>query len=40
MRKTARAKVMIESAVPIPLENIEDSAPLHEETFDIGPDTN
>jgi len=22
--------------MPIPLENIEDSAPLHEETFDIG----
>jgi len=40
MRKAARAKAIIESAVPIPLENIEDSSPLHEETFDIGPVSN
>jgi len=37
MRKAVRAKAIIESAVPIPLDNIEDLAPLHEETFDIGP---
>jgi len=37
MRKAARAKAIIELAVPIPLDNIEDLAPLHEETFDIGP---
>jgi len=37
MRKAARAKAIIELAMPIPLDNIEDSAPSHEETFDIGP---
>jgi len=37
MTKAARAKAIIELTVPIPLDNIEDSAPLHEETFDIGP---
>jgi len=37
MRKAARAKAIIESAMPVPLDNIEDSAPLHKETFDIGP---
>jgi len=36
MRKAARAKAIIESAVPVPLDNIDDSAPSHEETFDIG----
>jgi len=35
MRKAARAKAIIESAMPVPLDNIEDSDPLHEETFDI-----
>jgi len=40
MRKAARAKTMIELALPVPLDNIEDSAPLHEETFDIGPVSN
>jgi hypothetical protein len=37
MRKAARAKAIIESAVPVPLDNIDDSALSHEETFDIGP---
>jgi len=37
MRKAARAKAIIESAVPVPLDNIEDQGPLNEETFDIGP---
>ena len=49
MRKVARAKNIIESAVPVPLDNIEDypgslslarrdgPGPLTEETFDIGP---
>jgi len=37
MRKAARAKAIIESAMPVPLDNIEGPAPLHEETFDIGP---
>jgi len=37
MRKAARAKAIIESAVPVPLDNIDDSAPSHEETFDICP---
>jgi len=37
MRKAARAKAIIEFAVPVPLDNIEDQAPSHEETFDIGP---
>jgi len=48
MRKAERAKAIIESAMPIPLDNIDDSgslslgckdnlAPSHEETFDIGP---
>jgi len=37
MRKAARAKAIIESAVPVPLDNIEDSAQLNEETFDISP---
>jgi len=48
MRKAARAKAIIESAVPVPLDNIEDlgslslgrgdsPAPLNEETFDISP---
>jgi len=40
MRKAARAKEIIESAVPIPLDNIDDLAPSHEETFDIGPVSN
>jgi len=40
MRKAARAKEIIESAVPVPLDNVDDSAPLHEETFDIGPVSN
>jgi len=40
MRKAARAKAIIESAVPVPLDNIDDSAPSHEETFDIGPVSN
>jgi len=34
MRKVVRAKEIIESTVPAPLNNIYDSAP---ETFDIGP---
>jgi len=37
MRKAARSKAIIESAIPIPLDNIDDSTPSHEETFDIGP---
>jgi len=37
MRKVARAKNIIESAVPVHLDNIEDQGPLNEETFDIGP---
>jgi len=37
MRKAARAKAIIELAVPVPLDNIEDKAPSNEETFDIGP---
>jgi len=37
MRKVARAKNIIESAVPVPLDNIEDQGPSNEETFDIGP---
>jgi len=40
MRKAARAKAIIESAMPVPLDNIDDSAPSHEETFDIGPVSN
>jgi len=40
MRKAARAKAIIESAVPVPLDNIDDPAPSHEETFDIGPVSN
>jgi len=40
MRKAARAKAIIESAVPVPLDNIDDSAPSHEETIDIGPFSN
>jgi hypothetical protein len=37
MRKAARAKAIIESAMPVPLDNINNQAPSHEETFDIGP---
>jgi len=37
MRKAAKAKAIIELAVPVPLDNIEDFAPSHEETFGIGP---
>jgi len=48
MRKAARAKAIIESAVPVPLDNIEDQGslslgrrdglgPSNEETFDICP---
>jgi len=42
MRRAERAKVIIESAMPVPcpsgtLDNIESAEPLHEETFDIGP---
>jgi len=37
MRKAVRAKEIIESAVPVPLDNIDDLASSHEETFDIGP---
>jgi len=40
MRKAVRAKEIIELAVPVPLGNIDDLAPLHEETFDIGPVSN
>jgi len=40
MRKAARAKAIIELAMPAPLDNIEDLAPSHEETFDIGPVSN
>jgi len=40
MRKAGRAKAIIESAVPVPLDNIDDSAPSHEEIFDIGPVSN
>jgi hypothetical protein len=40
MRKAARAKAIIELAMPVPLDNIEDSAQLNEETFDIGPVSN
>jgi len=37
MRKAARAKAIIELAVPVPLDNIEDQGPSNEETFDISP---
>jgi len=37
MRKAARARAIIELAMPVPLDNIEDSPPSYEETFDIGP---
>jgi len=37
MRKAARARAIIESAMPVPLDNIDEPAPSHEETFDIGP---
>jgi len=37
MRKAARAKAIIELAVRVPLDNIEDEGPSHEETFDISP---
>jgi len=37
MRKAAKAKAIIESAMPVPLDNIEDQGPSNEETFDIGP---
>jgi len=40
MRKAVRAKEIIESAVSLPLDNIDDLAPSHEETFDIGPVSN
>jgi len=40
MRKAARAKAIIELAVPVPLDNTDESAQLHEETFDIGPVSN
>jgi len=40
MRKEVRGKEIIESAMPVPLDNIDDLAPLHEETFDIGPVSN
>jgi len=40
MRKAARAKAIVELAMPVPLDNIDDSAPSHEETFDIGPVSN
>jgi len=40
MRKAARAKAIIESAVPVPLDNIEDQGPSNEEAFDIGPVSN
>jgi len=36
MRKAVRAKEIIESAMPAPLDNIDDLAPLNEENFDIG----
>jgi len=37
MRKASRAKAIIELAVPVPLDNIDNQAPSHEDTFDIGP---
>jgi len=40
MRKAAKAKAIIESAVPVPLDNIEDQGPSNEETFGIGPVSN
>jgi len=40
MRKAAKAKAIIESAMPVPLDNIEDQGPSNEETFDIGPVSN
>jgi len=38
MRKAARAKAIIESAVPVPLDSIEDQGPSNEETFDSNPE--
>jgi len=40
MRKAVRAKAIIELVMPVPLDNVDDLAQLHEETFDIGPVSN